>query len=147
VVRWYGERDSLKSGRGGVPGSLTFFSARCGLSGRKRRRLGDNSPTSTRSEVRSPTSTSTEVRSPTSTATDAFTSGNVTVTGGAGKGDTVVHVHGMPASRPRGKHTGNARRQEVKQALRTRSQERSDDAQTRRFGAKPRATDKPKRRR
>ena len=46
------------------------------------------SPTSTSTEVRSPTSTSTEVRSPTSTSTDAYTSGNVTVTGGAGAGAT-----------------------------------------------------------
>lgn len=46
------------------------------------------SPTSTSTEVTSPTSTSTEVRSPTSTSTDAYTQGNVTVTGGAGAGAT-----------------------------------------------------------
>ena len=50
------------------------------------------SPTST--DVRSPTRTSTDVRSPTRTATstDAYTSGNVTVTGGAGKGATNVTI-------------------------------------------------------
>ena len=52
------------------------------------------SPTST--EVKSPTST--EVRSPTSTetSTDAYTSGNITVTGGAGAGSTEVHIHTTP---------------------------------------------------
>jgi hypothetical protein len=59
---------------------------------------GVRSPTSTRTEVRSPTSTRTEVRSPTSTevrsptrtstSTEAYTAGNVTVTGGAGAGAT-----------------------------------------------------------
>jgi len=52
--------------------------------------------TSTSTEVRSPTSTSTstEVRSPTSTSTQAYTAGNftVTVTGGAGAGDTTVVI-------------------------------------------------------
>ncbi len=39
IVRWYGERASLKSGRGSPPGSLTFYSAhRCGLGGRRRKR-------------------------------------------------------------------------------------------------------------
>ncbi len=38
VIRWYGERPSLKSGRGSPPGSLTVYSARCGLSGRRRKR-------------------------------------------------------------------------------------------------------------
>jgi hypothetical protein len=58
----------------------------------------------TSTEVRSPTSTSTEVRSPTetstSTSTDAYTAGNVTVTGGAGAGATTVkiHQHKMPES-------------------------------------------------
>ena len=51
----------------------------------------------TSTEVRSPTSTSTEVRSPTetstSTSTDAYTAGNVTVTGGAGAGATTVRIH------------------------------------------------------
>ena len=49
--------------------------------------------TSGNSEVHSPTST--EVRSPTRTATstDAYTAGNVTVTGGAGRGATSVHIH------------------------------------------------------
>lgn len=44
------------------------------------------------SDVRSPTST--DVRSPTRTATstDAYTSGNITVTGGAGAGDTEVNI-------------------------------------------------------
>jgi hypothetical protein len=53
---------------------------------------------STSSDVRSPTSTKTEVRSPTetstSTSTDAYTAGNITITGGAGKGAyTQVDVH------------------------------------------------------
>ena len=51
------------------------------------------SPTSTSTEVRSPTSTSTEVRSPTSTSTDAYTQGNITVTGGAGAGCTSVTIY------------------------------------------------------
>ena len=54
------------------------------------------SPTSTSTEVRSPTSTSTEVRSPTSTSTDAYTQGNVTVTGGAGAGSTSVNIYRLP---------------------------------------------------
>lgn len=54
------------------------------------------SPTSTSTEVRSPTSTSTEVRSPTSTSTDAYTQGNVTVTGGAGAGATNVNIYRLP---------------------------------------------------
>jgi hypothetical protein len=54
------------------------------------------SPTSTSTEVRSPTSTSTEVRSPTSTSTDAYTQGNVTVTGGAGAGATTVYIGCAP---------------------------------------------------
>jgi hypothetical protein len=54
------------------------------------------SPTSTSTEVRSPTSTSTEVRSPTSTSTDAYTQGNVTVTGGAGAGATTVYIGCFP---------------------------------------------------
>ena len=59
-------------------------------------KLGARSPTST-SDVRSPTSTSTEVRSPTSTSTDAYTSGNVTVTGGAGAGATTsVKIYPSP---------------------------------------------------
>jgi len=58
------------------------------------------SPTSTSTEVRSPTSTSTEVRSPTSTSTDAYTQGNVTVTGGAGDGATIVHIHAPHPDQP-----------------------------------------------
>lgn len=54
------------------------------------------SPTSTSTEVRSPTSTSTEVRSPTSTSTDAYTQGNITVTGGAGAGATNVNIYRLP---------------------------------------------------
>ena len=41
-------------------------------------------------------SSSTEVRSPTSTATDAYTQGNVTVTGGAGAGATTSVYIGCP---------------------------------------------------
>jgi hypothetical protein len=53
------------------------------------------SPTYTSSDVRSPTSTSSDVRSPTSTRTDARTRGNITVTGGAGRGAyTTVNVYG-----------------------------------------------------
>ncbi len=53
-----------------------------------------NASSRTRTEVRSPTSTRTEVRSPTSTSTStrAKTTGNVTVTGGAGKGNTSVTI-------------------------------------------------------
>jgi hypothetical protein len=43
------------------------------------------------SDVRSPTST--DVRSPTKTSTEAHTSGNVTVTGGAGRGNTSVTLY------------------------------------------------------
>lgn len=58
------------------------------------------SPTRTSTEVTSPTRTSTEVRSPTRTATstDAYTSGNITVTGGAGDGATTT-VTIMPAEK------------------------------------------------
>jgi hypothetical protein len=59
------------------------------------------SPTSTSTEVRSPTSTSTEVRSPTSTSTDAYTQGNITVTGGAGAGATHVTIYAPPAPQPK----------------------------------------------
>jgi hypothetical protein len=59
------------------------------------------SPTRTATEVRSPTSTSTEVRSPTSTSTEAYTQGNftVTVTGGAGAGETNVNIEAPPLNR------------------------------------------------
>lgn len=48
------------------------------------------------SSVKSPTKTSTDVRSPTSTKTSTWakTQGNVTVTGGAGDGDTIVNMGG-----------------------------------------------------
>jgi hypothetical protein len=55
------------------------------------------------SEVKSPTKTSTEVKSPTktSTSTDAYTSGNVTVTGGAGEGATTeVTIYGEKPDEP-----------------------------------------------
>lgn len=48
-------------------------------------------------------STSTEVRSPTSTATHAKTTGNITVTGGAGAGATSVTIRKNP-SRPNPAH-------------------------------------------
>ena len=48
--------------------------------------------TPTSSEVKSPTRTSTEVKSPTKTSTQAHTSDNVTVTGGAGAGNTTVNI-------------------------------------------------------
>ena len=51
---------------------------------------------STDSSVRSPTRTSSDVRSPTrtrtATSTDAYTAGNITVTGGAGAGATKVTI-------------------------------------------------------
>jgi hypothetical protein len=40
------------------------------------------------------------VRSPTSTSTDAYTQGNVTVTGGAGDGATSVTIYMMPNDQP-----------------------------------------------
>jgi len=46
---------------------------------------------STSTDVRSPTST--DVRSPTNTSTQAHTSDNVTVTGGAGDGNTSVNIY------------------------------------------------------
>src|SRR5476649_619815 len=63
---------------------------------------------STSTDVRSPTSTSTEVRSPTNTSTQAQTSDNVTVTGGAGAGNTSVNIYpdqsapstGQPSATP-----------------------------------------------
>src|ERR1017187_1528594 len=63
----------------------------------RRRNLRPNS-TSTSADVSSPTSTSADVSSPTSTktATDALTSRNVTVTGGAGSGATVVKISHQP---------------------------------------------------
>lgn len=64
---------------------------------------GNNSSTST--EVKSPTSTSTEVRSPTSTSTQAYTAGNVTVTGGAGAGATTsvtINNYGQPDKKEQG---------------------------------------------
>ena len=83
---------------------------------KKKERTGDKSgatsgksgATSGNSDVRSPTSTSTDVRSPTSTdvrsptstktSTDAYTAGNVTVTGGAGSGDTTVKITQVPGN-------------------------------------------------
>ena len=67
------------------------------------------------SSVRSPTSTSSDVRSPTSTktATHAYTSGNVTVTGGAGAGaNTRVVIHK--------KNKGHRRRPTSKKSLQVR---------------------------
>lgn len=54
--------------------------------------------TSTSADVSSPTSTSADVSSPTSTktATDAYTGRNVTVTGGAGSGNTKVTISHEP---------------------------------------------------
>jgi hypothetical protein len=57
---------------------------------------------STSTDVRSPTSTSTEVRSPTNTSTQAHTSDNVTVTGGAGAGNTSVNVYPGQSAQPTG---------------------------------------------
>jgi hypothetical protein len=46
------------------------------------------------------------VRSPTSTSTDAYTSGNITVTGGAGAGATTVKIY--PSAKSGGKDTRRA---------------------------------------
>jgi hypothetical protein len=69
-----------------------------------------HSPTRTATEVRSPTSTSTEVRSPTSTSTEAYTQGNftVTVTGGAGAGETNVNIEAPPLNRQNSAHSKGA---------------------------------------
>ena len=66
----------------------------------KKKSSDKSGATSGNSDVRSPTSTSTDVRSPTSTktSTDAYTAGNVTVTGGAGSGDTEVHITQVPSN-------------------------------------------------
>ena len=75
------------------------------------------SPTST--DVRSPTSTRTEVRSPTSTetSTDAYTSGNVTVTGGAGDGaNTTVHIH-VPPKEDKRLPSGQGRKKHMPSAI------------------------------
>jgi hypothetical protein len=63
-----------------------------GLLEAKKSKSDKSGATSGNSDVRSPTST--DVRSPTSTktSTDAYTAGNVTITGGAGSGDTAVHI-------------------------------------------------------
>lgn len=69
------------------------------------------------SDVRSPTST--DVRSPTRTATstDAYTSGNVTVTGGAGAGaTTTVTIKSDPEKQKRLK-SGQGEKQETKEEL------------------------------
>ena len=60
---------------------------------------------STSTDVRSPTSTSTEVRSPTNTSTQAHTSDNVTVTGGAGAGNTSVNIYPDQSPQPTGQAT------------------------------------------
>ena len=75
------------------------------------------SPTSTSTEVRSPTSTSTEVRSPTSTSTDAYTQGNVTVTGGAGAGPTTVYI-GIPPEQLRTRADSTANKERSKGSAR-----------------------------
>jgi len=68
---------------------------RYGPSGRAN--MGKRKRNSSDSSVKSPTRTSTEVRSPTrtktATSTDAYTAGNITVTGGAGAGATKVTIH------------------------------------------------------
>jgi len=65
----------------------------------------DTAPTtpaagSTSADVASPTST--EVRSPTNTSTQAHTSDNVTVTGGAGAGNTSVNIYPGQTAPPTG---------------------------------------------
>lgn len=49
---------------------------------------GDKSATRTASNTRTATRTA--------TSTEAYTQGNITVTGGAGKGATVVHIGAQP---------------------------------------------------
>jgi hypothetical protein len=70
--------------------TLAYFLERGTKKNRSRRNSTDSS-------VRSPTSTSSDVRSPTrtrtATSTDAYTAGNITVTGGAGAGKTSVVIH------------------------------------------------------
>lgn len=72
------------------------FSNPVGEEGEKKSKSDKSGATSGDSDVRSPTST--DVRSPTSskTSTDAYTAGNVTITGGAGSGDTSVHITQVP---------------------------------------------------
>ena len=85
--------------------------------GLKLNRSRKNSTTT--SDVRSPTSTSTEVRSPTktSTSTDAYTSGNVTVTGGAGRGaNTRVSILQQKPAGPKKGVRANPRRNPSDQA-------------------------------
>lgn len=62
---------------------------------------GDKSNTKTR------TATSTVANPHTQTSTEAYTQGNITVTGGAGKGATIVHIGGQP-SKPTSK-TGTSK--------------------------------------
>ena len=60
----------------------------------------------------SKTSTATKTATSTKTSTDAYTQGNITVTGGAGKGETKVNI-----SVPRGtdaKSTKAAKKSQVK---------------------------------
>ena len=64
--------------------------------------VAPTTPGSTSTDVRSPTSTSTEVRSPTNTSTQAHTSDNVTVTGGAGAGNTSVNIYPGQSAQPSG---------------------------------------------
>lgn len=70
------------------------------------------------SDVRSPTSTRTEVRSPTSTdtSTDAYTAGNITVTGGAGAGATTVIINKKPEDYER-LPSGEGRRKHAPSAI------------------------------
>lgn len=56
---------------------------------------GDSKKASPKSSSASKTSTDTKTATATKTSTDAYTQGNITVTGGAGKGATSVRI-GLP---------------------------------------------------
>ena len=50
---------------------------------------------SQKTSTASKTATATRTATATKTSTEAFTQGNITVTGGAGAGDTTVHIKGQ----------------------------------------------------
>ena len=56
---------------------------------------GDSKKSSPKTSTASKTSTATRTATATKTSTDAYTQGNITVTGGAGAGDTHVTI-GLP---------------------------------------------------
>lgn len=66
---------------------------------------GNSKPVEKKGGVNSPTSSKTATETSTKTSTDAYTQGNITVTGGAGKGATNVTIQ-----IPRGEGGDPARR-------------------------------------